>query len=695
MASTKLSHPVHILAKVPEPPTPPGAAALVADLTPAQSRAVRTPATPLCVLASAGAGKTRVITRRIAYRVLTGSAQAHHVLALTFTRKAAAELRGRLVDLGLRGGVNAGTFHAIAAAQLRQWWQDRGVRPPTLVTSKGRLIGQLARQRPALAGCDIAEVAGHIEWAKARLIDPPSFTEAAGGRPLPAPATEVAALYQRYQHELTRRGLIDFDDLLGRCAAALEDDAAFAAAQQWRWRHFFVDEFQDLNPLQHRLLRAWLGSGTDLCAVGDPDQAIYGWNGADPRLLGGFRTYWPDAEVISLDDNHRCSPQVVAVGMAVLAGQGRRLRSSRADGPPPEVRSYPSDTAEAHGVAAGLRSTHHRGLAWSQLAVLARTNAQAAVLQPALRHAGIPYRLAGGASLLHQPMVRAAMDSMRRQAHLPLRLVVADLAAEEVGDNGDGDEGMAALVALAGELCRLDPSATAGVFVSWLPAAAGDDDPGRDGAVTISSFHRAKGLEWTAVWVCGLEQGLVPLCHPAGGGVDEEEERRLLYVAVTRAQQELHCSWAQTRSFGARLVRREASPWLPAIEAAAVSSYPLDRADPCVWRERFAHQRRMLAGGPAPGMKAPAAGPGGRRRPGVGGADPLVVAELRAWRGQRARAGGVPAHVILHDRTLEALAALRPVDEEALLTVPGMGPIKAARFGAQLLSLLGAHRTSA
>ena len=695
---------------------------LLGDLTEAQRRAVESTAAPLCVLAGAGAGKTRVVTRRIAYRILTASVESRHVLALTFSRKAAGELGARLVDLGLRDRVTAGTFHAVAAAQLRQWWRDRGTAPAGLLERKGRLLAPLVARRPALAGVDIAALATQIEWAKSRLVAPAGYEAAVGsgagadgtGPPtLPVPAADIAALYERYEHEKTRRGLLDFDDLLARCADALEGDATFAAAQRWRWRHFFVDEFQDLNPLQHRLLMAWLGPRADLCAVGDPNQAIYGWNGADPDLLLGFSDRWPTAEVVRLDDNHRCTPQVVAAAAAVLGGAGAPLRSSRPDGPLPEVRAYPSEQAEAHGVAGQLRRARATGLAWSHLAVLVRTNAQVVVLRQALRAAGVPHRVPGGASLLDEPAVRAALDDMRSRVELPFPLLVADIDRLARGDDaGSGDvvagarpdpgsanrEGdvaaLGALGALAHEYERMDPAATVAGFTAWLPAAAGDDraDEGSD-AVTICSFHRAKGLEWPAVWVCGLERGLVPLGR-ASGAAGEAEERRLLYVALTRAERELHCSWAETRNFGGHPVRREPSPWLARIAGqAAPTGEPVATGVPALgadgWRDRFADQRRRLAqaqGGSAEG-----------RRVGQGwpDPDPLLVEDLRAWRATRAHAAGVPAHVLLHDRTLHAVACLRPSTDDQLLAVPGLGPVKVARFGASLLALIEGHGTTA
>lgn len=673
---------------------------LLEGLTPSQRRAVTTATAPLCVLAGAGAGKTRVLTRRIAYRVRSGSADAGHVLALTFTKKAARELDQRLRELALRDRVVAGTFHSVAGAQLRRWWADRGQVPPVLLERKSRLLGPLAAERPALAGVPVAELAGQIEWAHARLVPPAAFADVAGGRSLPAGAAEIASLYDRYEHEKRRRNLLDFDDLLARCAEAVETDPVFAAAQRWRWRHLFVDEFQDLNPLQHRLLLAWLGASADLCAVGDPNQAIYGWNGADPGLLAGFAERWPDGEVVHLDDNHRSTPQVLAAAARVLGSAGADLRSSRGDGPPPEVRAYRSELEEATAVAGQLRHAHAGGLAWSQMAVLVRTNAQAVPLRDALAAAGVPHRLPGGNRLGDEPTVRRALADLRRRSSLPLAMWVADLDQAVRGDDPGAvtdDPGaqaaLRALASLAREYQDLDPAPTAAGFAAWLPttsdlpAAGGPDD-----AVTITSFHRAKGLEWPAVWVCGLERGLVPYSRHLGAAA-EAEERRLLYVALTRAERELRCSWSSTRSFGGRPVPRQPSPWLGLIGAAGIPGAGAPArpvVDATAWRARLREQREGLDS-EAPGGSGP-----GRRRPArprsvpaqLVGSDADLLEALRAWRAQRARAAGVPAYVVLHDRTLAALAALRPTTTEELLAVPGLGPLQATRFGPGLLAVL-------
>jgi DNA helicase II / ATP-dependent DNA helicase PcrA len=701
-------------------------AALLDGLTASQRDAVTSEAAPLCILAGAGAGKTRALTRRIAYRVATGTADAGHVLALTFTRKAAGELGERLAELGMRDRVAAGTFHAIAYAQLRRWWADRGEPPPALLDRKSRLLTRVVAGRPGMEGATVAELAAEIEWAQARLVPPAGYESAAAafGRRLPAPAAGIAALYDRYVSEKQRRRLVDFDDLLLRCAAAVESDPGFGAAQRWRWRHLFVDEFQDVNPLQYRLLLAWLGPRLDLCAVGDPNQAIYEWNGAEVGLLTGLVERWPETETVRLDANHRCTPQVVDAAVGALGLPAGSINSTRPDGPPVAVRAYPTDAAEAHGVVSELRRARSAGLAWAHLAVLMRTNAQAAAFADACRTVAVPCRVAGATSILDQPAVRTALTQIGRSPGTPVAAVVADLAemaaemaagswaastspvegADRVTTGGSDAEArlaLEALVGLARDFQRLDPLASAAVFAGWLEATIRADRADRStpsDTVTICTFHRAKGLEWPAVWVTGLERGLVPIGH-ATTLAAETEERRLLYVALTRAERELRCSWARHRSYGDRTVPREPSPWLEAIGAAGAviggpdghQASPADGALGTPWPQRFAAERDRLA-----------AGSGRRRLPrSVGGTRPApagdwaVLDALTGWRAATARASGVPPHVLFHDATLAALAAARPATIAELLAVPGVGPVKASRYGSTLLALVAQHRASA
>ena len=661
---------------------------LLHGLNPAQREAVTSEAAPLCILAGAGSGKTRALTRRIAWRVQTGSADPRHVLALTFTRRAAGELGARLAQLGVRDQVAAGTFHSLAYAQLRRRWAERGERPPALLDRKVRLIVPLLPRRsasgPGARWVQPGDVASEIEWAKARMVAPADYEieAAAAGRRPPLPAPAIAGIYRRYEDEKRRRALVDFDDLLLACADAIESDPEFAATQRWRFRHLFVDEFQDVNPAQFRLLEAWRSGRADLCVVGDPNQAIYAWNGADPTILTGFPTRYRGASVVHLDDNYRSTPQVLAVANVVVGGR-HRLRAHEPDGPLPTVTSFPTDREEAVGVARAVRRHHGAGRPWSDHAVLTRTHAQLVLFEEALRAARIPFRVRGSARFLSQPEVRDALGQLKRlPPATPLADALPDLLdmaheAQAVANDGEPAERVAnleSLARLAREHLAAEPGAAVAGFLSWLVAALRGDEPdtGAD-AVELATLHAAKGLEWPVVFVAGLEQGLIPIGH-AETPEARAEERRLLYVGLTRARRELHCSWAEKRTFGARTMSRTPSPYLERIEAA-VQALAEGRPVPD-WQEHLAKTRAQLR----------AATPTG---PQVGrNADPKMLEALKLWRAATARASGVPAYVVFHDTTLAAVAEAKPRDRAGLLALPGVGPVKVERYGDELLSLV-------
>ena len=700
-----------------------------------QRRAVTCPTTPLCILAGAGTGKTRVLTRRIAYRALTDAHDPRHVLALTFTRKAAGELTNRLRRLGLRDHVAAGTFHSVAYAQLRSRWADRGIRPPELLERK---VGFVARLLPSAQRASALDVVTEIEWAKARDIEPDEYGAEAHrlGRQAPLAYRDMARAYQRYEHDKRERRMIDFDDLLRLCRRDLREDREFAQVQHWRYQHLFVDEFQDVNPLQRSLLDAWVAGRDDLCVVGDPNQAIYGWNGADPTALGDFPAEHPGAEVVRLRDNYRSTPQILAVANAVLAGGALEsgapaasldgLRANRPPGPVPSITAHADDVAEARAVARSVRDHHRPGGSWSTQAVLCRTNAQVAVLEQALHQSHIPFRVRGGVGLLDQPEVKVALRDLQRHPG-DLSAALADLSTSapsseeaagrhdaadddiEGGGEPDGDTGPApdsrvanleALTRLGHDYLAVESRPSVAGFVAWLRETTRADQPDEQGdAVELATFHAAKGLEWPVVHLAGLEQGLVPIGH-ARTPDELAEERRLFYVALTRAEHEVRCSWAETRTFGSRTAGRTRSPYLDDVEAALHTL--LAGEAPADWVAHLAAQRASVRAA-SPARADGRAGARSRRgRAGAAGVgrdelDARGVATfeaLKSWRSRQARAADVPAYVIFQDRVLIELAARRPDSRAGLLGVAGIGEVKADRFGDQILAILAEHAAS-
>lgn len=710
---------------------------LLDGLDPDQRLAVTTPGQPLAILAGPGSGKTRVLTRRIAHRCTTGSADPRHVLAVTFTRKAAAELDQRLQALGLRDLPAAGTFHALAYAQLRTAWAADNRAAPVLVDRKGRLLGRVLGSNRQMRPIDLAS---EIEWAKARLVAPEAYPAAAAtaGRQPPGNPERIAEWYRAYEDLKRTRGVVDFDDLLLLAAARIERDPSFAAAQRWRFRHLFVDEYQDVNPLQERLLRAWLGERTDLCVVGDPDQAIYSWNGADPSFLTDFARHHPGAEVVRLEHAYRSTPQVLAVAAAVRRDPARRgFTAHRSDGPLPLVVGYHTDADEAAGVARAIRELHRPGRPWSAQAVLVRTHAQATLFEEAFRRASIPYRIRGGTRLLDDPEVQRLLEGFQRRRD-PLVTTLEDLeagielqrsdlldphgdvvGADPIGPTGPGAarrrelpesaearrlDVLEQVVRLGRELLAADPGAPTDALPGWLRTMLISDAPDSGDAVTIASFHAAKGLEWDVVHLAGCEVGYVPITHARTSAARAEEER-LFYVAVTRAAEVLRCSWARQRTFSTDPVERAPSPLLGRVREAVTAMERAGRVAPDA-TQAVHDARRLLAGEDGADLETTDLGtadPGPAARRAAAGADTdtdtdgaderarSIAADLRRWRADQARKAAVRPTVVLSDRALDAVARHQPRTHADLDGLAGLGPFSRAQHGERLLAIVARH----
>jgi DNA helicase II / ATP-dependent DNA helicase PcrA len=617
---------------------------LLEGLSEAQAEVVTTTAAPLAVVAGPGAGKTRVLTRRIAWRARHGDADADHILVLTFSRRAAGELLGRLSALGLpagarRAGLTAGTFHAVAWAQLARHRADRGQAPLGLLPQPARLA------RPALAGAlgrdpfptEVRAFVDELGWARMRGVTAATYGALApGGRRL-RPEVIVAAWtdYERSKH---RQGLVDLDDLLERGATLLEDDADARAAIRWRHRHVFVDEYQDLNPAHLRLLKAWVGDRPDVCVVGDPDQAVYGFNGACPDLFDRVDRDWPGIRVVTLTQDFRSSPEIVAVTEAVRpAADGQPSsrsprHSRRVPGPIPRVATFADEGDEAAAIAAAVLGRHGPGRGWSQMGVLARTNARLRVIATALSREEIPWRLRDVRPLADRPAVRGWLEEVGDTAPASDLREVVDAAPP----SSDRDLVLTAI----DEYLQQSAAGTAAGLRAWLDATGvnGQDQIGP--GVDLTTFHRAKGLEWESVWVAGAEDGTVPLASASSTAAGLAEEQRLFYVALSRASSELTVSW----------VGSEPSRWIEALTAVTgqLSTCPT----PPEQRSRLALLRGTLAVAP----------PRSRH------------AALWAWRDGRARAARCAPQAVLPDTVLNALASADAATvDELLLAAPSAG----------------------
>jgi DNA helicase-2/ATP-dependent DNA helicase PcrA len=659
-----------------------GAEAVLAQLDDEQRAAAQAVSGPVCILAGAGTGKTRTITHRIAYGVHTGSFVPEQVLAVTFTARAAGELRARLAGLGV-GGVQARTFHAAAMRQLR-YFAPRvlGGPMPELVENKLRLVAAAAsRSRLSTDRTSLRDLASEIEWAKTTLATPddyPARAQAAGREPPFEPAA-VARVYASYESAKQRDGALDFEDLLLVTAFALEEHPDVARQVRGQYRYFVVDEYQDVNPLQQRLLDAWLGGRADVCVVGDPNQTIYSFTGADPDYLLGFADRYPDAEVVKLERDYRSTPQVVALANKLI-GQapprkglpGLRLLGQRAEGPAPRFFEHPDEPTEAAAVAQACRALVEAGTPAAEIAVLFRINAQSEVYENALAAVGVPYVLRGGERFFERPEVREAILLLRGAAAggtEPGALVptVRDVLASTGwvehrpppgGAARDRWQSLAALVDLAVDLVAEDPTMDLAGFVSHLAARADAQHAPTVQGVTLASMHAAKGLEWDAVFVVGLVDGVLPISQSLSRPDAVEEERRLLYVAVTRAREQLTLSWSLARNPGGR------------------------RSRP---RSRFLD-------GLVPGSTPTAAPPPRRQKRAkvvLEGEAGELFERLRAWRSETAASASVPAYVVFTDATLQAIAESRPASLRELAALPGIGARKLELYGEDVLSTLG------
>ncbi|MCW2896669.1 MAG: UvrD/REP helicase [Actinomycetia bacterium] len=574
---------------------------LLAALDPEQRAVALARSGPVCVLAGAGTGKTRAITHRIAYAVATGLVAPGQVLALTFTVRAAGELRGRLRALG--GGaeaVRATTFHAAALRQLTYFWpRVIGGRPPRLVESKLPLLRESARDLGLrLDGPALADAVTEIEWAKVCQVHPDSYvfaaTEAKRG---PTIGVEVTGrLYAAYEALRRDRQLIDFESVLELTAAILFTEPVVAREVHAAFRYFTVDEFQDVNPLQKLLLDAWLGGREELCVVGDPRQTIYSFTGATSEYLRSFTVDYPKATMVRLVRDYRSTPQVVGAANRLVAGaaasagpaDSAALVAQRPPGPEPLVTRYANEEAEAAGVAAAITALIKSRVPPNEIAVLLRINAHMERFERALSDVKVPYVVRGAERFYDRPEVRQALVLLRGAARaagagtdatglpgeLPaaVRHVLASAGLTPSPPAARGKvrerwESLAAIAGLADDLLAARPAATLAEFAAELAERAETGHAPVAAAVTLATMHAAKGLEWDAVLLPGLTEGIMPIVH-ARTAEAVEEERRLLYVAVTRARVHLALSWAPARTPGAE-ASRQRSRFLPALQTPA------------------------------------------------------------------------------------------------------------------------------
>jgi len=603
---------------------------ILEGLNPEQRAAVETTRGPLCILAGAGTGKTTTITRRIAWQVATGAFPPQQIVAVTFTQKAAGELGARLQALGVEG-VRASTFHSAALSLLRHFEGD----PGRILSSKAILLRRIGNGLPgAYRFRPAGDLATEIEWAKNRRLTPETYRDGLRDHDLrehepPIPLDLMHRVFREYERRKAAEGMLDFEDLLGRTVRLLEENRNARAAVHERWRAFTVDEYQDVNLLQQSLLDLWLGERDELCAVGDDYQAIYGFTGASARWLLALPRRFPHAHVVKLERNYRSTPQVLELANRLvprLGGSAKTLAAALEAGAQPVV-------GPGLDVIAQVRQLHAGGLPFDEMTVLVRTNARTTEFEEAFHDAAIPFQ---GASLLARDAARQLLKALRGRRgpagesvqELAVQQRLLDEMPDKLGEREQTRQAdLARLVRLAEEF-----GGEVAEFVESLHERFGES-AGR--GVHLLTLHRAKGLEWEAVFLPHVEEGELPIRRG-----DVEEERRLFYVGLTRAKRHLLVTWdGKPSRFLGELGMRAAAPARPKSEKTTLPQTP-------------------------------------------------AVQALKEWRLARAREDEVPAYVVFNDRTLAELVAREPRTLAELAAVPGIGPAKLERYGAELLARL-------
>lgn len=694
----KVSQPPPTLVAVPLEPD-----ALLDALDPEQRRVATALEGPVVVMAGAGTGKTRAITHRLAYGAAVGAFDPRSVLALTFTTRAAGEMRGRLRSLGV-GAVQARTFHSAALRQAQFFWpQAYGSELPPIADNIFSLVAEAAR-REGLPNetALLRDLAQEISWAKVSNVAAADYPEVAPGRHRNVAGRtpdEVARVLARYETVKQGRAVIDFDDVLLCTAALLANFPEIARAVRAQYATFVVDEYQDVSPLQQALLDLWRGERDDLCVVGDPAQTIHSFAGAQSTFLTGFKHRHPRAEVIELVRDYRSTPQVVALANRVMSGHGPsvELRAMRPAGPEPLLAQAYTETDDALAIASWLKGLASQGVPYAEMAILYRIHAMSPALEAALSAAGIPFLTRGSEGFFERGEVKQAIRAFASAARLDasedaaaaLRGVLAGLGWTPEPPPGQGQqrerwESWAALATLGDDFVAEQPEASPSDLLAELETRRSAQHAPVGQGVTLTTFHAAKGLEWDAVALFGVHEGTLPFVM-ATTPEQVAEERRLFYVGITRAREHLRVSWSTTRNGGGP--RRGPSRFLDGLVAAPQ-------------RTPAARPASRKNAGTALSQTCRACGKGlttGRERklkrhldcPST--YDEALFDALKAWRKATADEASVPAFVVFTDATLMAIAEALPSDRAALGRVGGVGPAKLEKYAEAVLGVLAEH----
>jgi len=669
---------------------------ILRGLDPEQLEVATSLGEPVVVIAGAGTGKTRAITHRIAYGALTGALDPSSTLAVTFTTRAAGELRGRLATLGVNG-VQARTFHSAALRQAQYFWPKAyGTALPQVTEGRFSVVAEAARRLGLPTDTSvIRDVSGEVSWAKVSNVEPESYAalaKASGRSVAGIEPDAVGRLLVTYDNLNRDRGRIDFDDILLCTVALLSDHEDVAAQVRRTYRHLVVDEYQDVSPVQQRLVDLWLGPNQDVCVVGDPAQTIHTFAGARAEYLLSFASRHPGARKVELVRDYRSTPEVVEVANRVLAGSGQRhvtLRAQRPSGASPVFESASDEAAEAAAVARWLKGLRADGVDWREMAVLYRINAHSPAYEAAFADAGIPYQVRNAERFYDRPEVKQALGALAATARTKgsepgfeqVLVVLGALGWTEKPPTTGGQvrerwESQNALVDLAAGLAADGPTLTD--LVAELQRRATVQHAPSGAGVTLTTLHGAKGLEWDAVALVGIHEGGVPFVL-AETDAQIAEERRLLYVGVTRAREHLRISWS-----GGRGRDRRPSRFLAA--AMPTSAAPVRQRRRPVSKETVPTMCRVCG----KGLHAPAERMLGRHEDCPSRYDEDLLAALHTWRTRAAESAGLPEFCIFTDSALIAIAESCPHNADQLAEVSGVGPAKIRKYGADVLALLTA-----
>ena len=678
--------------------------AILAALDPEQVKVAKTFDVPVCVIAGAGTGKTRAVTHRIAYGAATGKLDPRRTLAVTFTTKAAGTMKGRLADLGVVG-VQARTIHSAALRQIKFFWpRAYNCELPPVSDSRFSMVAEAAR-RIGLGNDKalVRDLSAEISWAKVSNVPNEQYAALARteGRVVAGvSATDVGRVLAGYEAVKRERCVIDLDDILLCAVGMMVQHRDITEEIRSRYQHFVVDEYQDVSPLQHRLLELWFGDRNDVCVVGDPHQAIHSYAGARADYLMNFVADHPGAKRIDLVRNYRSTPEIIRLANEVLVnrmtpdeapehGRGVTLVSRGRSGSEPVYQALGDDSSEASAIAMWVESRHAAGIPWSEIAVLYRINSQASHLETAFAERSIPYLVKGSERFYERREVRRALDALVQIVAdepgadaLPAfdRLLVSQ-GWTAAAPQGEGEvrqrwESLQALRDLAASAVEEGTATLADLATVFSRRAATQEAPVGDG-VTLATLHASKGLEWDVVALYGMSDAMVPFIM-AETPVEIASERRLLHVGVTRARRDLWVSYSWS---GSNRDRQGISRFLRGLPGTGNAS-----TKPPRHRKRRATVAVCSVCGEA--LTAARDRKLGHHIACEVGVDPTLVERLREWRSERAEADRVPAFVILTDATLLSVAEKRPDSVEGLLQVPGIGRRKADHYAADLIKVL-------